>query len=160
MAGNIIYICGPEKSGKTYMALGLAERLERDFDISHVVFDIENLFSTQEKLLNAKKATTLVIDEPKKSPRPIVSKYKLIDTILHLAANDNNVIITGYPGEEFYDILMGMATDLLAKRQINIVYMGLRSLNAPASYLKMLGISPSKDLLDQYETKFAEAIKT
>lgn len=157
MPGNIIHICGPERSGKTYMALGLAERLEKDFDLSHVIVDVDDVFTTQKKLIR-RKPTTIVIDAPKGAPHPTASKYKLVETIIHLAARGHNIIMTGYPGNGLYEALVKTSIKFVASRDINIIGIDLHSYNEP-DYLRVLGLEPSKDLMNKYDAKFKEAIK-
>lgn len=156
MPGNIIHICGPEHSGKTYMALGMAERLEKDFDLSRVIVDVNDIFTTQKKLIT-KSPTTIVIDSPKDAPLPTASKYKLVETIIHLAARGNNIIMTGYPGDNLYEALVKTSIKFVASRDVNIIGIDLHSYNEP-DYLKVLGIEPSKDLMNKYDAKFKEAI--
>lgn len=158
MAGNIIYICGPEYSGKTYMALGLAERLG-DFDISHVFFNIEDMFDAQEGILKSERVATFMIDGLTKTPHPTISKYKLVETLLRMASRDNNIIMTAYPGDSIWDVLPEMAMRFIASRDVNIVRIELHSRNDP-SYLKVMGITPSKDILEKYDARFKEAIKS
>ncbi|MDI6888953.1 MAG: hypothetical protein QMC78_04600 [Methanocellales archaeon] len=157
MPGNIIHICGPERSGKTYMALGLAERLEKDFDLSHVIVGVDDILAIQKKLKKG-KPTTIVVDAPKGTPHSTASKYKLVETMIHLAARGNNVIMTGYPGNGLYEALVETSIKFVASRDINIIGIDLHSYNEP-DYLRVLGIEPSKGLMNKYDTKFKEAIK-
>ena len=140
------------------MALGLAERLG-DFGISQAVFSIDELFALEKKLLNSEKTTTLVIDVPKKMPHTTISKYKLVETIIRMASRDNNIIMTGYPGESIYDTLVETATKFIASRDINIIGIELHSYNDPG-YLSVMNITPSKDILKKYDARFKEAIKS
>ncbi len=139
------------------MALGLAERLEKDFDLSRVIVDVDDVFTTQKKLIRG-KPTTIVIDAPKGAPHPTVSKYKLVETMIHLAARGNNIIMTGYPGNGLYEALVKTSIKFVASRDINIIGIDLHSHNEP-DYLKILGIEPSRDLMNKYDAKFKEAIK-
>ncbi len=140
------------------MALGLAERLG-DFGISQVIFNVGELFRLEMKLLNSEKTTTLVIDEPKKMPHTTVSKYKLAETIIRMTSRGNNIIMTGHPGESIYDTLVETGAKFIASRDINIIGIELYSYNDP-SYLSVMNITPSKDILEKYDARLKEAIKS
>ncbi len=88
-----------------------------------------------------------------------VSKYKLAETIIHMASRGNNIIMTGYPGESIYDTLVETGTKFIASRDINIIGIELYSYNDP-SYLSVMNITPSKDILEKYDARLKEAIKS